>query len=74
MGGMIYIGLLTHQQKQSGFCITQDEDFIYLWHGRNGVAECKAVFLYETARVKEIRDKAEEYRKEEKDDVLSKEG
>ena len=61
---MIYIGLLTHQQKQAGFCITQDQDFIYLWHGKNGIAMCRAVFLYENATVKEIRDTAEKYRQE----------
>lgn len=59
---MKYIGLLTHTQKQAGFFATQDEDFIYLFHGKNGNAICKAIFEYETARVKEIREKAEKYR------------
>jgi len=59
---VIYIGLLTHQQKQAGFCITQDEDFIYLWYGRNGNANCRAVFDYENATVKQIRDKCEQLR------------
>jgi len=57
---MQYIGLLTDAQKRYGLFITQDEDFIYLWHGRNGSAVVKAIFPYETATVKEIREKAEE--------------
>lgn len=64
MSQMRYIGLLTHQQKQAGYFITQDEDFIWLWHGRNGNPDIIAVFLYETARVKEIRDTAEKYKQE----------
>ena len=55
-----FIGLLTHEQKQAGFFISQDEDFIYLWRGRNShKPDLIAVFLYETATVKEIREKAE---------------
>ena len=61
---MIYIGLLTHQQKQVGFFVTQDEDFIYLWQGKNGHPYIISTFLYEQARVKEIRDSAEKYRQE----------
>lgn len=61
---MKYIGLLTHQQKQAGLFVTQDEDFIWLWHGRDGSPDIIAVFLYETARVKEIRDMAEKHRQE----------
>lgn len=57
---MKYIGLLTDEQKRRGLFITQDEDFIYLWGGRDGSAEIKAVFPYKSATVKEIRDKAEE--------------
>lgn len=61
---LIYIGLLTHQQKQSGFFVSQDEDFIYLFRGKNGNAQIKAIFPYATATVKEIRDEAEKYRQE----------
>lgn len=61
---MIFIGLLTHKQKQAGFFVSQDEDFIYLFHGKNSTAVCKAVFVYETTTVKEIRETAEKYRQE----------
>lgn len=61
---MLFIGLLTHQQKQAGFFITQDADFVYLFYGRNGKPVCKAVFLYDDVKVKEIRDIAEKYRQE----------
>ena len=57
---MNYIGLLTHQQKQAGYFVTQDEDFIWLWHGRNSNhPNCIGIFLYDRARVKEIRDYAQ---------------
>lgn len=61
---MIYIGLLTHQQKQAGYFVTQNEDFIWIWHRRNGNPICIAIFLYEDAKVKEIREVAERHRKE----------
>lgn len=56
---MIYIGLLTDKQKRAGFFVAQDEDFIYLFRNNNGKAHCLAIFNYEVARVKEIRDVAE---------------
>lgn len=56
---MIYIGLLTHQQKQAGYFVAQDEDFIYLFHRNEGKPNIVAIFLYETATVKEIRDAAD---------------
>lgn len=55
---MIYIGLLTHQQKQAGYFVSQDEDFIYLYYRNEGEPSIIAIFLYETATVKEIRDAA----------------
>ena len=58
---MIFIGLLTHDQKQAGYFVSQDEDSIYLFHGRNSEAKCIAVFDYEFATVKEIRDTAQEH-------------
>lgn len=61
---MIFIGLLTHQQKQTGFFVSQDEDFIYLFWGRNGNAELKSIFPYESVTVKQIRDEAERLRLE----------
>jgi len=59
-----FIGLLTHQQKQDGYFVSQDEDFIYLFHGRNGNPKIVGLFLYETATVKEIRNMAEKHRQE----------
>lgn len=59
---MIFIGLLTHEQKQAGFFVSQDEDFIYLFHRNAGKPNIIAIFPYETATVKEIRDTAEEQR------------
>ncbi len=56
---MTFIGLLTHQQKQAGYFVSQDLDFIYLWYRRNGNPDCVAVYLYDDAKVKQIRDDAE---------------
>ena len=58
---MKFIGLLTHEQKQAGYFVSQDEDFIYLFHAEQGNSSPVAVFLYETATVKEIRDAAEKH-------------
>lgn len=58
--GQRFIGLLTHEQKQQGYFVCQDEDFIYLWHRENGNPRNVAIFLYEVATVKEIRDKSTE--------------
>ncbi len=57
---MIYIGLLTDNQKRAGYFVGQDEDFIYLFHRRNGTPELIAIFLYETATIKQVRDRATE--------------
>lgn len=61
---MIFIGLLTHALKQAGYFVSQDDDFIYLFHRANGSPMPVAVFLYETATIKKIRDKAETHRQE----------
>lgn len=53
-----YIGLLTHEQKQVGYFVSQDDDFIYLFHRNNGHPRIVATFLYETATIKEIRERA----------------
>jgi hypothetical protein len=58
---MHFIGLLTHEQKQAGYFVSQDDDFIYLWHGVNSKADSVAIFLYETATVREIRGAAERH-------------
>ena len=56
---MKYIGLLTHEQKQAGYFVSQDEDFIYVWRNNNGKPCPIAIFLYDTATVKEIRESAQ---------------
>lgn len=55
---MIFVGLLTHQQKQAGYFVAQDEDFIYLFHRGDGVPWCIAVFPYETTTIREVREAA----------------
>ena len=57
--GMIFVGLLTHRQKQLGYWICQDEDFIYLFRRVGELPMLVFAFLYETTGVKEIRDKAD---------------
>ena len=70
---MKYIGLLTDAQKRAGYFITQDEDFVWLWHGDRKTGEeprdpeIVAVFLYEDVKLKQIRDTAENNLKEETD-------
>jgi len=56
---MIYIGLLTDAQKRAGYVVAQDDDFIYLFHRNDGNGRAIAIFPYETATVREIRDTAE---------------
>lgn len=56
---MKYIGLLTDEQKRGGFFVGQDEDCIYLFRNNNHTAKAIAIFPYETATVKEIRDKCQ---------------
>ena len=58
---MKFIGLLTHEQKQVGYFVSQDDDFIYLFQAKDGAALIVAIFLYDTATVKEIRDTAEKH-------------
>ena len=57
--GMKFIGLLSHAQKQAGYFVSQDEDFVWLWKARNGRADIKAVFLYETVTIKQVRETAQ---------------
>jgi hypothetical protein len=61
---MKFIGLLTHEQKQAGYFVSQDEDFIWLWHTNNGHPDIVAIFLYDDARVKQIREAADKHRQE----------
>ena len=58
---MIYIGLLTHKQKQAGYFVSQDPDFIWLWYKRNGNPDIIGVFLYANATVKQIRETAQKH-------------
>jgi len=70
---MKYIVLLTDAQKKAGYFVTQDEDFIWLWRGDKKTGEephhpmIIAVFLYQDAKVKQIRDTAENNLREEND-------
>ncbi len=57
---MQYIGLLTDEQKRAGYFVAQDEDFVYLFLGRNGDAKIIGIWNYETVRIKDIRDRATE--------------
>lgn len=59
---MEFIGLLTDKQKRAGYFVGQDEDFIWLYHKHKGRPRLVATFLYQTATIREIRDKAEEDR------------
>jgi len=56
---MIYIGLLTDAQKRAGYVVAQDDDFVYVFHRDDGIPKAIAIFPYETATVREIRDTAE---------------
>ncbi len=58
---MRFIGLLTHEQKQAGYFVSQDEDFVWLWRSRPHV-DCVAVFLYENCTIKQVREKADDDR------------
>lgn len=60
---MNYI-VLTHQQKQAGYFVTQNEDFVWVWHRRNGNPNCIAIFLYDDVKLKEIREIAENHSRE----------
>jgi len=61
---VIFIGLLTNSQKQAGYFVCQDEDFIYLFHRANGNPRIVGIFDYETVIVREIRETAETFRQE----------
>ena len=57
---MKYEGLLTETQKRAGYFVTQDGEFVFLWHRRNGNPDCLAIFLYDDVKVREIRESADE--------------
>lgn len=56
---MIFIDLLTDQQREAGLFVAQAEDVIYLFHRADDTLKIIAVFPYETATVRGIRDIAE---------------
>jgi len=56
---MKYEGLLTDAQKRAGYFVTQDPDFVYLWHRRDGNPDIIAIFLYEDCRIKQVREAAD---------------
>jgi len=56
-----YEGLLTETQKRAGYFVTQDKDFIFIWHGRNGNPDCVAIFLYDDVKLKEIRETVDKH-------------
>ncbi len=60
--GMKYIGLLTHTQKQAGYFVSQDDDFVWLWKADNGKPQIVAIFLYNNATIKQVREMAEKHR------------
>jgi len=61
---MRFIGLLTHEQKQAGYFVSQDADHVWVWKARNGKADLVCVFLYETVTIKQVREAAEKDRQE----------
>ena len=58
---MNYVGLLTDKQKRAGCFTSRDKDFVYLFHGCNGTAECIGIFPYDLVTVKEIVDAAQKH-------------
>lgn len=56
---MKFIGLLTHNQKQAGYFVTQTEDFVFLWRSRPHT-DCVSVWIYDDCLIRQVRDKAEE--------------
>ena len=65
---MKYEGLLTDSQKRDGYFVTCDEDFVFVYYKRNGNPSPIAILLYETVKLKEIRDIVEEHRELRKGD------
>jgi len=59
--GMRFIGLLTHTQKQAGYFVSQDEDFVWLWKEKDNKPDIVAVFLYENATIKQVREECQKH-------------
>jgi len=58
---MKFIGLLAHELKQAGYFVSQDDDFVWLWKANKGKPDIVAIFLYDLATIKEIRETAENH-------------
>jgi len=55
---MRYEGFLTGAQHCAGYFTTMDDDFVFLWHRRNGNPDCIAIFLLANNTIKQIREAA----------------
>jgi hypothetical protein len=64
---MRYEGLLTGDQHCAGYFTTMDEDFIFLWHRRDGNPDCIRIFLLDDAKIKEIRRAVDAQQEQESD-------
>lgn len=57
---MKFEGLLTGQQHCDGYFTMMDEDFIFLWYGKNtDKPDCIGIFLLDFVKVKDLRDTVE---------------
>ena len=56
---MTYIGLLTDAQKRLGYFVSQDDDFIWLYHRNSGTPRVVTVWLYDICKIKDVREAAE---------------
>ncbi len=54
-------GLLTDRQHRLGYGTMIDEDFVYLVYGDHGKAQVVAIFDYESAKIKDVRDALEKH-------------
>jgi len=70
---MQFIGLLTDQQKRAGYFTTQSQDFVWLWHRRDGNPDIIAVWLYDGCQIKQVREAADDDMEIERKLKLSKE-
>ncbi len=71
---MKFIGLLTAKQKEAGYFVSQDEDFIWVWHGRNNTPNCVAILSYEFATVRQVREAAQKHLEEQTKASSNREG
>ena len=62
---MIFIGLLTDQQKRAGYFVMQNDDIVCLFRNNNGQATPIALFPYDTVRIKDLRQATESHFRQE---------